>query len=490
MKKKLLSLLLAVLLLAELSLTGYASFTDISGHWAQSSIERSAELGLFNGESADRFNPDGTMTRAMFVTVLGRLAGIDPKDWNVPYLELFFTDVTSGSWYYPHVSWAVHRGITNGTGPLTFSPNGEITREQMATLLANLLRIEGYEIADVPGAVTRYSDDAMIANWARDSVYYLSQKGLLTGSRDGSGGYSFLPKKNATRAECATLFCRAYDKMAKDTSRVEITPSKISVTKALTMEPGDFNSLLAEIEPIGVTNQTVLWYSTDPKVVSVDEPLNPFTTITANASGVAQLYAVTSNRLQAFCTVTVSSPTPIVAQGLSYTEKCYLIFGQYVKNPNAYYTSAAQAKPNMVSVSVKAWDINKTTGEKYTRTFSITVHRNIAPTIKRLFEDLYALPEKPPFHSIGGYRWEYKSEHAEGLALDVNAAENPYVSTPQTGPGSEAYNKGYRPGEDPYSIPIGGSVDRIFAKYGFTRGLTWDGGNGRKDYMHYSFFGT
>ena len=482
MKKRLLSLMLAVLLLSSMALPCFA-FDDIEGHWAQSYIEEAARLGLFNGVSETEFNPKGTMTRAMFVSVLGRLAQINADNWNVSYMDMFFTDIKIGSWYYPYVSWAAHHGITSGTGELQFSPNGKITREQMATLLANFLRIEGYTLEDDPNAVTRYADDAKIASWAKDSVYFLSQKGLLNGASDGNGGLLFSPKKNATRAECATLFCRVHDKMVKDENRVEIVPKSISMKGTLQMEIGGFDSLLPVIEPIGVSNQTVLWYSTDPNVVSVDDPLNPFTTITAKALGVAQLYAVTSNRLSTSCTVTVGNPEPIVATGLSYTEKCMLIFGQYVSSPRTYYSRAEQARPNMVSVTIKVWDINSN-GEKYTRTFSPLVHRNIAPTIKKIFEEIYALPEKPPFHSIGGYRWEYKSEHGVGLALDLNPTEN-YYCDPN---GKAISGKYFRPYEDPYSIPVGGSVDKIFAKYGFTRGITWN--SGYKDYMHYSFFGT
>ena len=46
----------------------------------------------------------------------------------------------------------------------------------------------------------------------------------------------------------------------------------------------------------------------------------------------------------------------------------------------------------------------------------------------------------------------------------------------------------WKPGEDPYSIPLDGEVARIFAKYGFKQGAYWN--SGAKDYMHFSFFGT
>ena len=48
--------------------------------------------------------------------------------------------------------------------------------------------------------------------------------------------------------------------------------------------------------------------------------------------------------------------------------------------------------------------------------------------------------------------------------------------------------KKFDPENDPYSIPVGGEIEQIFAKYGFTRGIYWK--SGYKDYMHFSFFGT
>ena len=71
-----------------------------------------------------------------------------------------------------------------------------------------------------------------------------------------------------------------------------------------------------------------------------------------------------------------------------------------------------------------------------------------------------------------------------GLALDVNARENGYFSPS----GQLLYDTGFDPAHNPYAIPVEGAIDRIFAKYGFKRGIYWH--SGYKDYMHYSFFGT
>ena len=147
------------------------------------------------------------------------------------------------------------------------------------------------------------------------------------------------------------------------------------------------------------------------------------------------------------------------------------------------YSSSDEARTHMTTITVRTWDLNSQ-GQKYTRSWSLMVHKNIAPTVKAIFEEIYALPEKPPIHSLGGYRWESKSEHSVGLALDLNARENGYFSPS----GQLLYGKGFDPANDPYAIPVGGKIDQIFAKYGFTRGIYWR--SGYKDYMHYSFFGT
>ncbi len=478
MKRRLYSLFLCAILLLSMTWPVFGAFEDIEGHWGQSYIERATSLGLFAGVSETAFAPNDPMTRGMFVTVLGRLAGIEPEEWNVNYLAQLFADVPAKEYYAPYISWAVHRGITSGTGPRQFSPNDNVTREQMATFLANFLRIEGYVLPAGDETVT-FSDQASISAWAQDGVSFLTGAGLFTGKPDGKGGLYFDPRANATRAECATLFCRMIDAVEKpEVALVEPTGISLSVSN-LTMEIGDFNMLLPSIEPITATNQTVIWYSSNPKVASVDL----MGSITALAGGTTQITAVTSNRLRASCTVTVNNPKPPVATGLSYHEKCMLIFGEDVSEPRTYYSSASEAEPNMVSVSVRTWDINKA-GEKYTRTWSVKVHKNIAPTVQAVFEEIYALPEQFPIHSLGGYRWEYKSEHGVGLALDVNWDENYYCD-----PNGNAITGSYfKPGEDPYSIPVGGAVDQIFARYGFTRGIYWR--SGYKDYMHYSFFGT
>lgn len=169
---------------------------------------------------------------------------------------------------------------------------------------------------------------------------------------------------------------------------------------------------------------------------------------------------------------------------MSHNEKLQLVFGTTnISDPREAYSSDSEARRHMTDITVRTWDINSS-GEKYTRTWKLTVHENIAPTVLAIFEEIYALPEQPPIHSLGGYRWAGLSEHSVGLAIDINPNEN-YYCDPY---GNALTGSYFRPGEDPYSIPVEGSIDQIFAKYGFTRGIYWR--SGYKDYMHYSFFGT
>ena len=170
--------------------------------------------------------------------------------------------------------------------------------------------------------------------------------------------------------------------------------------------------------------------------------------------------------------------------GMSKSQKLKLIFGTTnISDYRTVYSSSAEAKSHMTTVTVRTWDFNSG-GDKYTRTWNLTVHENIAPTVQAIFEEIYALPERPPIHSLGGFRWATHSEHSVGLAIDINPNEN-YYCDPTGKPLSGSY---FRPGTDPYSIPVGGNVDRIFNKYGFKRGIYW--ASGYKDYMHYSLFGT
>ena len=167
----------------------------------------------------------------------------------------------------------------------------------------------------------------------------------------------------------------------------------------------------------------------------------------------------------------------------TYAQKCKRIFGkkQYVT-----YASAEEAEKHMTSVTVAVWDFGKDGVTKVTKYKTFKVHKNIAPTVKQIFEEIYNGQEKFPIKAVGGYSWRgsaSSSEHNQGLAIDINPDENYMIDN-----GTILSGKLYEPGVNPYSIPTNGEVAKIFKKYGFSQGL-WPFKN-RYDYMHFSYFGT
>ena len=175
------------------------AFTDITGHWAADNILFAASRGLLSGTSDTTFSPDTGMTRGMFVTALGRLAGINPDSYKTGK----FTDVKADAYYAPYVNWAAQNGIVEGVTATTFAPDTNINREQMAVIMANYAKKLGYDLPKTLQAVT-FADNAQISSWAKNAVRTMQQAGILS----GKNGNKFDPKGTATRAEVATILRR------------------------------------------------------------------------------------------------------------------------------------------------------------------------------------------------------------------------------------------------------------------------------------------
>ena len=175
------------------------AFTDITGHWAADNILFAASRGPLSGTSDTTFSPGTGMTRGMFVTALGRLAGINPDSYKTGK----FTDVKADAYYAPYVNWAAQTGIVTGVTATTFAPDTNINREQMAVIMKNYAAKLGYDLPQTLKAVT-FADNANISSWAKDAVRAMQQAGILAGKK----GNKFDPKGTATRAEVATVLRR------------------------------------------------------------------------------------------------------------------------------------------------------------------------------------------------------------------------------------------------------------------------------------------
>ena len=164
MKKTLLTTLLALMLtLSATPLMAAMPFTDVkSSDWFYNQVQFVYDHSIFNGVSETQFAPNAPMTRAMFVTVLGRMSGIDEGYFQD---DSIFNDVQQGEWYAPYIQWAYENNITKGMSADTFGVNEPVTREQMAKFLctyADYASIKPIEVS------LRYDfdDDMYISSWA------------------------------------------------------------------------------------------------------------------------------------------------------------------------------------------------------------------------------------------------------------------------------------------------------------------------------------
>ncbi len=158
------------------------------------------ERGLFQGVSSTKFAPDATLTRAMFVTVLGRLCGIDSEQYD----KIRYSDIEEGQWYTPYVEWASLEGIVNGVGDGLFDPMGEITHEQMYKIVARCGVRLGAGDMDFTDTVLLYEDAGSVSDWAVDGISYCIRNHLI---QTGEGGM-LVPQEKSTRVEAAEIICR------------------------------------------------------------------------------------------------------------------------------------------------------------------------------------------------------------------------------------------------------------------------------------------
>lgn len=170
-------------------------YADVSvDKWYHEAIHACTSAGYFRGVTPTSFAPNAKMTRAMFVTVMYRMAG-EP---DVSGLSMPFTDVAAGSWSHDAIVWAYNEGITNGVSDVLFKPNDLISRAQLVTML---YRAEGSPSVSGDAA---FSDSKSFAAWSVSAIIWASENEIVKGYPDNS----FKPNNTATRAEMATVVYR------------------------------------------------------------------------------------------------------------------------------------------------------------------------------------------------------------------------------------------------------------------------------------------
>ena len=174
-------------------------FTDVvAGTWYYGAAAYAYNNGLFAGMTPTTFAPNATMTRAMLVSVLWRLAG-EPA----PKAPNTFVDVPDGAWYTDAVTWAAENGVVSGIGGSRFDPSGFVTREQTAEILYNYAHSKGYDVS-ARADLAAFPDAGSVSGWAKNALSWANAAGLINGTvRDGQTILD--PQGSASRAQVAMI---------------------------------------------------------------------------------------------------------------------------------------------------------------------------------------------------------------------------------------------------------------------------------------------
>ncbi len=174
------------------------TFTDLQEDWYTEAVGYVNAKGLMQGTEERTFAPQDTMTRAMVVTVLYRMAG-EPENKG----EKNMTDVTSGVWYEDAVAWATEQGIVTGFSDGTFRGEEDITREQLAVILQRFSKYSGNEL-ERSKELSNYQDSDSVSDYAKDAMAWAIGNQLIQGTSETE----LSPLANATRGQIAVIIMR------------------------------------------------------------------------------------------------------------------------------------------------------------------------------------------------------------------------------------------------------------------------------------------
>ncbi|SFB10387.1 Carbohydrate binding module (family 35) [Cohnella sp. OV330] len=178
-----------------------ASFADLANHWAKQEIERMASKLIVKGIGGEAFGPGRSITRAEFAALLVR--GLGLRD---PGGDIGFKDVLGNAWYAAEVRTAAAYGLVRGFGDGSFRPQATVTREEIAVMAAQALKLAGASALTDGGTkpAAAFQDASDVHDWSADAVRTASSLGIVKGLPDGG----FAPRATATRAEAAAMLSR------------------------------------------------------------------------------------------------------------------------------------------------------------------------------------------------------------------------------------------------------------------------------------------
>lgn len=177
-------------------------YKDVADNaWYYDAVKFADENGYMNGVGTGSFDPDGKLTRGMFVTMLYRIENTPAST-----KDAGFNDVTKGAWYYDAVNWAAENNIVNGVSATEFKPNDYITREQMAAVIFRFAQYKGINAVTLAENL-HFNDANLISPYAVPAMNWAAGLDIIRGYGDGNVG----PRDNTTRAQAALVLMRMKD---------------------------------------------------------------------------------------------------------------------------------------------------------------------------------------------------------------------------------------------------------------------------------------
>lgn len=215
--RNILTFLLVAVILLSISAPAFATnWTDVpKDSWYAGYVNTVVDAGLMNGVGENKFDPNGSLSRAMFVTILNRATGgVEVQSSTV------FSDVVSGQWYDRPIQWAETQGIVNGYTDGRFGVNDPLTREQMFTILYRYFTANG-KAETSADALERFTDKGNVSAYAVDAyrwavsqnIFYELEKNTLN------------PRTACSRGEAAAVIARFMeyaDKNYKKLTRADL----------------------------------------------------------------------------------------------------------------------------------------------------------------------------------------------------------------------------------------------------------------------------
>ncbi|MCL2167183.1 MAG: S-layer homology domain-containing protein, partial [Clostridiales bacterium] len=162
--------------------------------------------GIIGGRTAERFDPDATMSRAEYAAIVTRALGLPQKTSSV------FTDVRPSAWYAAAIGTAYHYQLVSGVSATSFLPEGTITRQEAAVMTARAAKLAGMDTAmqdfAVRNTLAQFDDYRDVADWAGPMLAFCYAEGILD-----SAAMTIRPRDAVLRCEVAEMLYNMLDKV-------------------------------------------------------------------------------------------------------------------------------------------------------------------------------------------------------------------------------------------------------------------------------------